>query len=121
VAALFGVWQSATAPSVRAIVESGGLLRLILLVTVFFIGPWLLGLLSPGGTAPTIALPGGGRTVSLGAVRDVATLRPGVALLLGGGFLLVVALGLVALVRDLLRRSRRESLALVSEGPAQAL
>jgi ABC-type Na+ efflux pump permease subunit len=121
VAALFGVWQSATAPSVRAIVESGGLLRLILLVTVFFIGPWLLGLLSPGGTAPTIALPGGGRTVSLGAVRDVATLRPCVALLLGGGFLLVVALGLVALVRDLLRRCRRESLALVSEGPAQAL
>jgi ABC-type Na+ efflux pump permease subunit len=121
VAALFGVWQSAHAPSVRAIVESGGLLRLVLLVTVFFIAPWLLGLLSPGGAAPTIALPGGGRTVSLGAVRDVATVRPGMALLIAGLLVLGVVLGLLVLVADLRRRCRRESLALVSEGPAPHL
>lgn len=118
VAAVFGVWQSAAAPSVRAIVESGGLLRLVLLVTVFFVGPWLLGLLSPAGVAPTIALPGGGSTVSLAAVRDLADVRPGVALLLGGVLLLVVAAGLLTLVRDLLRRCRRESLALVGDAPA---
>ncbi len=41
-AAVFGVWQSAAAPSVRSIVESGGLLRLVIIVFVFFIGPWLL-------------------------------------------------------------------------------
>lgn len=116
VAAVFGVWQSATAPSVRAIMESGGLLRLVLVVTVFFVLPWLLGLLSPGGAAPTIDLPGGGRTVSLGAVRDLADLRPEVALLIGAGVLLAVVLGLLFLVRDLLRRCRRESLALVNEG-----
>lgn len=120
-AALFGVWQSATAPSVRAIVESGGMLRLILVVAVFFVGPWLLGLLSPGGIAPTIGLPGGGRTISLGALRDVAGVRPGTLLLLGGGLLVVVVIGLGLLVRDMLHRCRRESLALVSEGPAQVL
>lgn len=120
VAALFGVWQSATAPSVRAIIESGGLLRLVLLVTVFFIGPWLLGLLSPGGVAPTIVLPGGGQTVSLGALRQVATIRPGVALLLAGALLLVTAGGFALLIRDLLRRCRRESLALVGDGSDQA-
>lgn len=118
VAAVFGVWQSATAPSVRAIMESGGLLRLVLVVTVFFVLPWLLGLLSPGGAAPTIGLPGGGRTVSLGALRDLADVRPDVALLLGGLVLLAVVLGLLFLVRDLLRRCRRESLALVNEGSA---
>jgi ABC-2 type transport system permease protein len=46
-AAVFGVWQSARAPSVRAVLESGGLLRLVLLVLVFFVGPWALGLLDP--------------------------------------------------------------------------
>ena len=121
VAAVFGVWQSATAPSVRAIVESGGLLRLVLLVTVFFVGPWLLGLLSPGGVAPTIPVPGGGRTVSLGALRDVGALRPGVALLLGSGLVLALTGGVVLLVRDLLRRCRRESLALVGDGAGQPL
>lgn len=120
-AAIFGVWQSATAPSVRAIVESGGLLRLAIIVSVFFVGPWLLGLLSPAGTAPTIALPGGGRTVSLAGLRDVATLRPAalwavVAVVAAAGLL-----GLALLVRDTLRRCRRESLAMVSEGPAQPL
>ena len=121
VAAVFGVWQSATAPSVRAIIESGGLLRLVLVVTVFFVGPWLLGLLSPGGTAPTIALPGGGRTMSFGAVRNLADVRPEVALLLGAAVLLTVMLGLVLLVRDLLRRCRRESLALVNHGTTQPM
>ena len=113
VAALFGVWQSAAAPSVRAIVESGGLLRLLLIVTVFFIAPWLLGLLSPNGVAPTVALPGGGRTLSLSAVLDVAAARPGLAAAVAAAVgVLLVAAG-AALVRDTLRRCRRERLALV--------
>ena len=112
VAAVFGVWQSAAAPSVRAIVESGGLLRLVIIVCVFFVGPWLFGLLSPDGVAPTVGLPGGGRTVSVAALRDVLAARPllGTGLAIGGALLAVLA-G-VALVRDLFRRCRRERLAL---------
>lgn len=112
-AALFGVWQSAAAPSVRAIVESGGLLRLLVIVTVFFVAPWLLGLLSPDGSAPTVALPGGGRTLSLSAVFDVASTRPALAFAVVGVLALLTLVGAVALVRDTLRRCRRERLALV--------
>lgn len=112
-AAIFGVWQSAKAPSVRAIVESGGLLRLLVIVVVFFIGPWLLGLLSPTGTAPTVALPGGGRTVSLAGITDAVSTNPGIALAAAAVTAVVVVLGLVVLTRDLLRRCSRESLAMV--------
>lgn len=116
VAAVFGVWQSAAAPSVRAIVESGGLLRLLVIVSVFFLAPWLLGLLSPDGTAPTVALPGGDRTISLSALFQAVAVRPDVA----GVVAAVVAVAALAaswwLVKDLLRRSRRESLALVGAG-----
>ncbi|HVM21634.1 MAG TPA: ABC transporter permease subunit [Egibacteraceae bacterium] len=111
-AALFGVWQSAAAPSVRAILESGGLLRLVLIVTVFFVGPWLLGLLSPGGAAPTIALPGGGRTVSLPAVRDMLAVRPGAAAAIAGIAVGALVAAGIWLVRDTLRRCRREALAM---------
>jgi ABC-type transport system involved in multi-copper enzyme maturation permease subunit len=117
VAALFGVWQSARAPSVRAIVESGGLLRLVLLVSVFFVGPWLLGLLSPGGNAPTIALPGGGRTVSLIGVRDVLAARPALAATVLAATVVLALAGVLLLLRDTLRRCSRESLAMVAEGP----
>lgn len=113
VAALFGVWQSAAAPSVRAIVESGGILRLLVIVTVFFIGPWLLGLLSPDGSAPTVALPGGGRTLSLSAVTDIASARPAIAVAVLAVLALLALAGAAALVRDTLRRCRRERLALV--------
>lgn len=117
-AAVFGVWQSAAAPSVRAIVESGGLLRLMIIITVFFVGPWLLGLLSPGGTAPSIRLPGGGSAVSLGAVRELLVMRPGAAISAVALLAILLAAGAVVLVRDLLRRCRREALALAGEGPA---
>jgi hypothetical protein len=112
-AAVFGVWQSAAAPSVRAIVESGGILRLLVIVSVFFVGPWLLGLLSSDGAAPTVALPGGGRTVSLTAVVDAVVAQPGPAA--GVAAILAVAAfgGAGLLVRGTLRRCRRESLAMV--------
>ena len=110
---IVGVWQSAAAPSVRAIVESGGLLRLVVIVGVFFVGPWLLGLLSPTGAAPTIALPGGGRTVSLSAVTQAVAANPAAAAAAGGVVVAVLALAGWWLLRDLLRRCRRESLAMV--------
>lgn len=116
VAAIFGVWQSATAPSVRAIVESGGLLRLLVIVFVFFVAPWLFGLLSPTGTAPTVALPGGGRTVSLAAVTAALSANPGIALAVAAAFTVAIALGTTLLIRDLLRRCSRESLAMVGAG-----
>jgi ABC-type Na+ efflux pump permease subunit len=113
VAAVFGVWQSAAAPSVRTISENGGLLRLIVIVTVFFVGPWLLGLLSPSGTAPTIALPGGGRTVSLAAVMATAADNPAGIAAVASVIALGVVAGAVLLTRDLRRRCRREELAMV--------
>lgn len=112
-AALFGVWQSAAAPSVRAIVESGGLLRLVVIVSVFFVGPWLLGLLSADGVAPTVALPGGGRSVSMTSVVDLAAARPGLAAAVLVGFVVVASAGAAILIRSTLRRCRREHLALV--------
>ena len=116
-AALFGVWQSATAPSVRAIVESGGLLRLIIIIGVFFVGPWLLGLLSPEGSVPSITA--GGRTFSVEAARSVVATRP-VAAEVTAVVLGVLAVAAIAwLARDTLRRCRREALALVPDG-AQA-
>lgn len=118
VAAVFGVWQSAAAPSVRAIVESGGLLRLVVIVGVFFVGPWLLGLLSPDGSAPTVALPGGGRTVSLTALRDVAASRPGLTAAVAAGVVVLALAVLALLVRDTLRRCRRESLAMGDQPPS---
>lgn len=113
-AAVFGVWQSAFAPSVRSIVESGGLLRLVLIFTVFFVGPWLFGLLSPDGTAPTLPLPGTGGSVSLEGVR-VAVARAPLALAVGALALLLVG-GAVLwwLTVATLRRCRREALALVT-------
>ena len=119
IAAVFGVWQSAAAPSVRAIVESGGLLRLVVIVGVFFVGPWLLGLLSPDGTAPTVGLPGGGRTVSVTALRDIAAAQPGLtATVITAAAVLAVA-GLALLVRDTLRRCRRENLAMGDQAQSE--
>ena len=121
VAAVFGVWQSAAAPSVRAIVESGGLLRLVVIVGVFFVGPWLLGLLSPDGTAPTVGLPGGSRTVSVTALRDVAAARPGLTSVVVAVTVLAAIAATALLVRDTLHRCRRESLAMGDQaqpGPA---
>lgn len=113
-AAVFGVWQSAFAPSVRAIVESGGLLRLVLILFVFFVGPWLLGLLSPDGQAPVLPLPGAGGSISLGAVIAPLTADLGTTLTALG---ILVAAAVVALwwfTRAALRRCRREALALVA-------
>ena len=121
VAAAFGVWQSAAAPSVRAIVESGGLLRLVVIVGVFFVGPWLLGLLSPDGIAPTVGLPGGSRTISLTAVRDLAGVRPGLTSAVLAAAATAAFAGLALLVRATLHRCRRESLAMGDQthsGPA---
>ena len=119
-AAVFGVWQSAAAPSVRVISESGGLLRLAVILSVFFVGPWLLGLLSPDGRAPTVALPGGGRTLSLEALGDVVAANPRLAAI-GAGLLAILAVtGIAWLLRDTLRRCRRESLAM-GEGSAASL
>ncbi len=112
-AAVFGVWQSARAPSVRAIVESGGLLRLVVVVTVFFVGPWLLGLLSPDGAAPRFGLPGSGGGVSADVLRAAVAARPQAAAAVAA---LAVIAGVVALWRlnvATLRRCRREQLALV--------
>lgn len=113
-AAVFGVWQSAFAPSVRAIVESGGLLRLLAIIGVFFVGPWLLGLLSPDGQVPELAVPGSGASLSLEALREAAgsganSLWTAIALLAAAG-----AAGLAALTVATLRRCRREALALVT-------
>jgi hypothetical protein len=118
IAAVFGVWQSAYAPSVRAIVESGGILRLAIILTVFFIGPWLLGLLSPAGRAPAVSA--GGRTLSVESVRAGVTARPGIFLAL---VLVAVAcgtVGLILLTRDTLRRCRRERLAMVGDDGPQS-
>ena len=113
-AALFGVWQSATAPSVRAIVESGGLLRLMVIVGVFFVGPWLLGLLSPEGAVPSITA--GGRTFSVEAARDVVASRPLAAEVTAVILALLGVAAVAWLVHDTLRRCRREALALVPDG-----
>lgn len=115
VTAVFGVWQSAAAPSVRAISESGGLLRLVLIVSVFFVLPWLLGLLSPTGEIPTVAVPGGGQVVSAEALRDALAGRPGTLAALGAVAALALLAGMALLVRDTLRRCRRERLALAGE------
>lgn len=111
--AVFGVWQSARAPSVRAIGESGGLLRLVIIVSVFFVGPWLLGLLSPTGQAPELPVPGSGQVMSLEAVRDAAAASPAAFALLGA--LVVVGAGawLWWLTAAAMRRCRRESLIVV--------
>ena len=119
-AAVFGVWQSAAAPSVRAIAESGGLLRLVIIVSVFFVGPWLLGLLSPDGVAPTVALPGGGRTMSASAVADLLARRPAVAAGIAAVAVVALASAGVLLVRDLFHRCRRERLALAGADGSSA-
>jgi len=115
-AALFGVYQSARAPSVRAVVESGALLRLVVLLVVFFVVPWLLGLLSPDATAPALPVPGGGG-VSAGALVDALAVRPAA---LAGAAAVAAALGLGWLwwlARATLRRTGREALALVGTDP----
>lgn len=112
-AGVFGVWQSAHAPSVRAISESGGVLRLFVIVTVFFVGPWLLGLLSPTGQAPRLQVPGTDGGFSLEILRtvmaDSATSMVGI----GAVAAVVGALGLWRITRATLRRCTRESLTLV--------
>jgi ABC-type Na+ efflux pump permease subunit len=112
-AAVFGVWQSARAPSVRAIVESGGALRLAVIVTVFFVGPWLLGLLSPTGEAPQLPVPGSGDSFALDGVWDLAAVSPATTALLAVLAALLGALVLWRLTSSTVRRCRRESLALV--------
>lgn len=112
-AAVFGVWQSAFAPSVRAIVERNGLLRLILILIVFFVGPWLLGLLSRDGQAPALPVPGAGGVVSLDALREAASAGP-TAALMGGALLVSALVALLWLTMNTLQRCRRESLALVT-------
>lgn len=113
-AAVFGVWQSALAPSVRAIVESGGLLRLLVIFTVFFVGPWLLGLLSPDGQAPVLAVPALGGTVSAEVLMAAVGARPAELLTAAVVLAALGAVGLALLSADTLRRTRRESLALVT-------
>lgn len=112
-AAVFGLWQSARAPSVRAIVESGGVLRLALIVAVFFVLPWLLGLLG-AGPAPRLAFPGATRNVSLGAAVDAVAAQPTVALLILTTAALLVAAALAALTVAVLRVTRRETLVLAA-------
>lgn len=113
VAAVFGVWQSARAPSVRAISESGGLLRLVVIVTVFFIGPWLLGLLSPDGQAPRLPVPGSGQRVSFDVVRDAVAASPRPVLLVAGAAVAAAGVGVWWLTVSAVRRCSRESLTLV--------
>lgn len=113
-AAVFGVWQSAHAPSVRAIVESNGLLRLILILVVFFGAPWLLGLLSPDGRAPALPLPGAEETVSLHGVRTAVAAAPTTAAVTGMTLVVLALLVLCWLTVNTLHRCRRESLALVT-------
>lgn len=111
--AVFGVWQSARAPSVRAIAESGGVLRLVIIVMVFFVGPWLLGLLSPSGEAPQFMAPGSDTGFSFDVVRtslagSAASLTTFVTVVAVGG-----GLWLWRLTVATLRRCQRESLTLV--------
>jgi len=113
-AAVFGIWQSAFAPSVRAIAESGGLLRLLIIVGVFFVGPWLLGLLSPDGRAPELPLPGSGRSVSLEALLAAGDIAPGSLWAAAAVLGTAGAAGLGLLTAATLRRCRREALALVT-------
>lgn len=112
-AAVFGVWQSARAPSVRAISESGGLLRLVIIVTVFFVAPWLLGLLSPTGQAPELPMPGTAAGFSLEEVRAAVAGSAGAVASLGLAVGLIGGLALWRLTVATMRRCRRESLTLV--------
>lgn len=112
-AAVFGVWQSARAPSVRAISESGGLLRLVVIVTVFFVGPWLLGLLSPSGQAPEVPLPGSGDSFSFEGVGGAIAASPAATPLLAAAAVVLATLWLWWLTRSTVRRCTRESLILV--------
>lgn len=116
-AAVYGLWQSTTAPSVRAIVESGGLLRLVLVVGTFFVVPYLLGLLGSDGRVPQIGIPGVQGGASLQVLIDVLAARPAVALGVAAGLALQVAAVLALLTRATLRRARREVLATVGTGP----
>lgn len=111
--AVFGVWQSARARSVRAISESGGTLRLAIIVSVFFVAPWLLGLLSPTGQAPQLPIPGSGEAFSFDVFR--ASLQESVTTVvaLGAGAVLLGGAWLWRLSVATLRRCRRESLTLV--------
>jgi hypothetical protein len=116
-AAVFGVWQSARAASVRAVLESGGLLRLVIIVGVFFVGPWLLGLLSPAGVAPAVPLPGAGEPVSADALRQAVADPVRLAVVVAAA----AALGGLVLGRlttAALGRSDREGLLLVAAQPA---
>lgn len=112
-AAVFGVWQSARAPSVSAISESGGLVRLVLIVTVFFVGPWLLGLLSPTGQVPRVPLPGSPDSVSFAVLRDSVAVSPAAVGVLVAAVAALVTAGLWLLTMATVRRCRRESLTLV--------
>jgi hypothetical protein len=111
-AAVFGVYQSALAPSVRAIVESGGLLRLLVLLVTFFVGPWLFGLLSPDGRAPTLPVPGADG-VSLDAARELLAGAPAAVAVAGAAVAAVAVAWLWWLTAAMLRRTHREALALV--------
>jgi sodium transport system permease protein len=113
-AAVFGIWQSAVAPSVRAIVERGGLLRLLLILFVFFVAPWLLGLLSPDGQAPALPVPGADGSVSLAPLMEPLTADPARTAIAVAILLAAAAVALWWLTRDTLRRCRRERLALVA-------
>lgn len=112
-AAVFGVWQSARAPSVRAISESGGLLRLLIIVTVFFVAPWLLGLLSPTGQAPLLPLPGSDTGFSLDAARLALSESAATVAAAAAGVALIGGVWLWRLTRATVRRCRREALTLV--------
>lgn len=111
--ALFGVWQSARARSVRAISESGGTLRLAIIVSVFFVAPWLLGLLSPTGQAPQLPIPGSGDAFSFDILRASLQESMPTVVALGAGAVLLGGLWLWRLSVATLRRCRRESLTLV--------
>jgi ABC-type Na+ efflux pump permease subunit len=113
-ASVFGVWQSAKAPSVRAIVESGGLLRLVMIVSIFFVLPWLLGLLSPDGQAPTVPLPGAAEGLSFEGLRTALVQDAGTALALAAIVTGLGGLWLWRLSLGALRRGTREELSLVT-------
>lgn len=111
--AVFGVWQSARAPSVRAIIESGGILRIVLIVSIFFVVPWLAGLLSPTGQSPVLPAQGAGGPYALDQVRAVAGAMPVSFVLVLTGMAAAAGLWLWRLTAATLRRCRRESLTLV--------
>lgn len=115
-AGVFGVWQSAGATSVRAIVESGGALRLAIIVGVFFVAPWLLGLLGPAGAGVRVDLPGSG-AVALPSLAGLVEAYPVGSVVIAAALAAGFGAWLAWLTRATVQRCRRERLALVDSTP----